>query len=283
MLRSADSHELVQKADVVFPLLHGPHGEDGTIQGLLELAGIAYVGSGVVGSAVGMDKEMMRRAFAACGLAQTPWVSATGHAWQRSRDDVLHRVQEALEFPLFVKPCSLGSSVGITKVRDADSLAKGVEFALGFDYKVMIEQSVENAREIECAVLGNFEPSASPCGEIVPGAEFYNYETKYIDDKSELIVPARLDDDLHRRIRDDAIKAFKAVEAFGLARVDFLVGRDAQNVLVNEINTMPGFTPISMYPKLWQQAGMEYAELIDRLVELAVERRTALASLSNSI
>jgi D-alanine-D-alanine ligase len=280
-LKSPTNASFNREVDVVFPLLHGPHGEDGTIQGLLELAGVAYVGSGVVGSAVAMDKEIMRRVFAAQGLEQTEWLTVDGVTWKAKQAQQVERFLSKLDFPLFVKPCNLGSSVGVTKVADTDGLIKAVDHALQFDYKAMVERSVENAREIECAVLGNTVPEASPLGEIIPGAEFYNYETKYIDDKSKLVIPAQLDDPYTARVQDLAIRAFKAVEAFGLARVDFLVRAEEPRVLVNEINTMPGFTPISMYPKLWLEAGLGYGALIDRLVELGLERRARIAALSN--
>lgn len=283
VLRSHIDTGFVRRFDVAFPLLHGPRGEDGTVQGLFELAGMAYVGSGVVGSAVAMDKQMMRRAFAAEGLAQTEWVTVTGSAWRDARRQWVERCTSVLGFPVFVKPCNLGSSVGVRKAHDAVELADAIDFALRFDYKAMVERSVEQAREIECAVLGNSDPRSSPLGEIIPGAEFYNYETKYLDDKSRLLIPAPLDDETTSVIREIAVRAFQAVEAFGLARVDFLVRDVEPRVVINEINTMPGFTPISMYPKLWQQAGMSYAGLIDHLIELAMERHAECASLSSSL
>ncbi|GJL80644.1 MAG: D-alanine--D-alanine ligase A [marine bacterium B5-7] len=284
-LKSPTDATLDLRVDVVFPVLHGPNGEDGTIQGLLDLAGIAYVGSGVVGSAVSMDKEMMRRAFAAEGLEQTAWLSIRGASWRGNRSGEIERCVSALDFPMFVKPCNLGSSVGISKAHNPDALADAIDFALGFDYKVMVEQSVENALEIECAVLGNDSAEASPLGEIIPGAEFYNYETKYIDDKSQLVIPANIDDDLADAIRQVALRAFYAVEAAGLSRVDFLIKPQQASVriIINEINTIPGFTPISMYPKLWQEAGISYAELIDRLVELAIARHEELANRTNDL
>lgn len=279
-LRSTDDPAFDRPLDVAFPLLHGPRGEDGTVQGLLELAGMAYVGSGVVGSAVAMDKEMMRRAFAAEGIPQTEWRVVDESRFKAERERTVERFVDELGVPMFVKPCNLGSSVGVSKVTRAADLAAAIDFALRFDYKAMVERSVEEAQEVECAVLGNTAPIASPLGEIIPGDEFYSYETKYIDDKSALVIPARVDDDVAAEVRELAVAAFRAVESFGLARVDFLVRRDAPRVLVNEINTMPGFTPISMYPKLWREAGMAYAALIDRLVELALERHARGASLS---
>ncbi len=274
--------DFARDVDVVFPLLHGPHGEDGTVQGLLELAGVAYVGSPVAGSAVSMDKELMRRVFAAEGLTQTAWRTVSGSAWRADRDGLATRVVEELGLPLFVKPCNMGSSVGVSKVHSVAELGDAVDSALRYDLKAMVEASVEGAREIECAVLGNDHPEASPLGEIVPGAEFYNYETKYIDDKSQLIVPAPLEEPVAAEVRAMSVAAFRAVGALGLARVDFLVHREAPRVLVNEINTMPGFTPISMYPKLWQHAGISYGALIDRLVDLARARRTEVAGLATS-
>ncbi|KAA3623600.1 MAG: D-alanine--D-alanine ligase [Proteobacteria bacterium] len=282
-LRSTRDPSFSRDIDVVFPLLHGPHGEDGTIQGLLELAGVAYVGAGVVGSAVAMDKEMMRRAFAAEGLRQTDWVTVSGASWRSGREAIVEQCVSSLSFPMFAKPCNLGSSVGVGKAYDEGELADAIDDALRFDTRAMVERGVEDAQEVECAVLGNRSPKASPLGEIIPGADFYNYETKYIDDKSQLIIPARLDAACTEQVRREAVRAFEAVQAFGLARVDFLVRKDEPRVLVNEINTMPGFTPISMYPKLWQSAGMSYSALIDRLVALAIERRAETAGLSNSL
>lgn len=282
-LKSPADAALDIPVDVVFPLLHGPRGEDGTVQGLLELAGVAYVGSGVVGSAVAMDKELMRRVFAAAGLPQTDWLTITGNDWSSRADALVEEVVATLGLPVFVKPCNLGSSVGVSKASSVAALTEAVNFALRFDYKAMVERSVEDAQEVECAVLGNAEPESSPLGEIIPGAEFYNYETKYIDDKSQLVVPARLDDDTTAQVREQAIGAFRAVEAFGLARVDFLVPRDGSGALVNEINTMPGFTPISMYPRLWREAGLAYGALVDRLVELALARQAQTAALSTSL
>ncbi len=283
VLRGVDDPALARAVDVVFPVLHGPNGEDGSLQGLLELARVAYVGSGVVGSAVGMDKELMRRAFQACGLEQTAWTCVRASAWRAGTAGELDHCEQSLGYPMFVKPCSLGSSVGISNVRDRQQLERGIDVALRYDYKAMVEASVEPAREIECAVLGNEDPQASPLGEIVPGAEFYNYETKYVDNKTRLEIPADLDAGLSERVRAVALEAFRAVEAFGLARVDFLVRPEASQILVNEINTIPGFTPISMYPKLWREAGIDYPELIDRLIALAQERHREKMALETSI
>ena len=258
--------------DVVFPLLHGPYGEDGTVQGLLELADIAYVGSGVVGSAVGMDKEMAKRAFTAEGLAQCEYSVVRRTHWRNSRTDIVQQLERTFSYPLFVKPSNLGSSVGITKVHSSGELAPAIDFAADYDSKIIVEVAVENAHEVECAVLGNDDPQASTVGEIIPGNEFYDYETKYIDDNSRLVIPAAISDAAAATVQQIALRAFQAVGAMGLARVDFFVRREDDSVIINEINTMPGFTPISMYPKLWAASGLSYSRLIDRLIELALER-----------
>jgi D-alanine-D-alanine ligase len=257
--------------DVVFPLLHGPYGEDGTVQGLLELAGLAYVGAGVAASAVGMDKALARAIFAASGLPQTQYSVIARSDWRRAQVPVLERLEGEHDYPLFVKPANLGSSVGISKVHDRQELQAGLELASQYDTKLIVERSVENARELECAVLGNEYPKASGIGEIIPGAEFYDYTTKYIDDQSELVIPAVLEKSESEAIQELAMRTFKAIDCSGLARVDFFMRPDG-SVLVNEINTMPGFTPISMYPKLWAAAGVAYGDLIDRLIQFGLER-----------
>jgi len=257
--------------DVVFPLLHGPYGEDGTVQGLLELADLAYVGAGVAASAVGMDKVLARAIFAASGLPQTQYSVIMRSDWRRAQVSVVERLEEEHDYPLFVKPANLGSSVGISKVHDRQGLQTGLELASQYDTKLIVERSVENARELECAVFGNEFPTASGVGEIIPGAEFYDYVTKYIDDRAKLVVPAVLEKSETESIRELAIRTFKAIDCSGLARVDFFM-RPNGSVLVNEINTMPGFTPISMYPKLWAAAGVAYGDLIDRLIQFGLER-----------
>ena len=257
--------------DVVFPLLHGPYGEDGTVQGLLELAGLAYVGAGVAASAVGMDKALARAIFAASGLPQTQYSVIARSDWRRAQVPVLERLEGEHDYPLFVKPANLGSSVGISKAHDRQELKAGLELASQYDTKLIVERSVENARELECAVLGNEYPKASGVGEIIPGAEFYDYTTKYIDDQSELVIPAVLEKSESEAIQELAMRTFKAIDCSGLARVDFFMRPDG-SVLVNEINTMPGFTPISMYPKLWAAAGVAYGDLIDRLIQFGLER-----------
>jgi D-alanine-D-alanine ligase len=269
--------------DVVFPVLHGTFGEDGTVQGLFELADIAYVGSGVLGSAAGMDKDAMKRMFASAGLPMTPHVTLLRSEWKADPKRCVKLVEKALRYPVFVKPANLGSSVGISKVKSRKDLAAAMDLAAGFDRKIVVEQGVGGAgvkpRELEVAVLGNDAPEASVVGEIVPAKEFYDYEAKYeLDgpDQSVSLIPAKLAKAEERRIRAMAVAAFRACDCAGLARVDFLMapggkGRPAEIVL-NEVNTMPGFTSISMYPKLWEASGLPYAKLIDRLIALAVER-----------
>ncbi len=261
--------------DVVFPLLHGPFGEDGTVQGLLELAGLPYVGAGVLGSAVAMDKAMMKRAFRAEGLPVVEYFALARSEWRRGPEAVRARAEAALGYPMFVKPANLGSSVGVHRIDGPGTFRERVEDAAAYDTRVLLEAAARDCREVECAVLGNDEPRASVVGEIVPSREFYDYDAKYLDDASQLVIPAPLAPATAERVRALALDAFRAVDARGLARVDFFVGREegggGSRVYVNEVNTMPGFTPISMYPKLWEASGIPYAELIDRLIELALE------------
>lgn len=259
--------------DVVFPILHGPFGEDGTVQGLFELADVAYVGSGVLGSAVGMDKEMMKRVFRAEGLPQVDYAVIRRQHWRESPKEIQGRIEGHLPYPVFFKPANLGSSVGVTKARGPDEFAAALEEAAAYDLKVIAEAEATGCREIECAVLGNDLPQASVLGEVVPANEFYDYDAKYVDDDSELHIPARLEPRTVRRVQEMAIAAFKAVGAEGLSRVDFFVREEDDTIYVNEINTMPGFTPVSMYPKLWEASGIGYAELVDRLIQLALERQ----------
>ena len=274
--------------DVIFPVLHGTFGEDGTIQGLFELAGKAYVGSGVLGSAAGMDKDVMKRLFAAAGLPIVEHITLLRGAWQKSPRKAIAEIETNLRYPLFVKPANLGSSVGISKVHDRSELAPAIVLAASYDRKIIVEQGVggkaaknkpaERARELEVAVLGNDDPKASVVGEIVPAKEFYDYEAKYESDASLPIIPAPLSKAQAREVREMAIAAFHACDCSGLARVDFLLepeGRGGKpgRLYLNEINTMPGFTSISMYPKLWEASGLKYSDLIDRLIELALERR----------
>ena len=260
--------------DVVFPVLHGPRGEDGAIQGLLELAGVPYVGAGVLGSALGMDKAVQKALWAAAGLPVVPHVVVHEHDWLDDPEGVAGRVA-ALGYPVFAKPASLGSSVGITKVGDARALDAGMQEAFRYEGKAVVERGIESMREIECAVLGNDDPVASVCGEIVPrGHAFYDYEAKYLDEEgAELRIPAPIDPALATRIQRMAVAAFSAVSCAGMARVDLFVRDD--EVWINEINTIPGFTSISMYPKLWEASGLPYAALVQRLLDLALERHAA--------
>jgi len=282
-LVSEDGDDLPDSGfDVVFPLLHGPYGEDGTVQGLLELAGLAYVGAGVAASAVGMDKVLARAIFAASSLPQTQYSVIMRSDWRRAQVSVVERLEREHDYPLFVKPANLGSSVGISKVHDRQGLQAGLELSSQYDTKLIVERSVENARELECAVFGNEYPTASGVGEIIPGAEFYDYTTKYIDDRSELVVPAVLEKSETESIRELAIRTFKAIDCSGLARVDCFMRPDG-SVLVNEINTMPGFTPISMYPKLWAAAGVAYGDLIDRLIQFGLERHRDRKDLQSTL
>jgi D-alanine-D-alanine ligase len=269
--------------DVIFPVLHGPYGEDGTIQGLLELANVPYVGAGVLASAVGMDKAVMRVVFAAAGLPLCPYRVVLRHDWQTGPDAVAKSLEAALGYPMFVKPANLGSSVGISKVKTRAALPAAMDLAGGFDRKIVVEAAVPDAREIECAVLGNDAPEASVAGEVVPSREFYDYEAKYIDDESKTIIPAELEPRTAAEIRRLSIAAFKAIDGAGMARVDFLVVRGTSEIFVNEVNTIPGFTTISMYAKLWQASGVEYPALLDRLVVLALERHVEKQQLRTSL
>lgn len=262
--------------DVIFPVLHGTFGEDGTIQGLLELADIPYVGAGVLGSAAGMDKDVMKRLFAAAGLPLVKHVTILRAQWERDRKGAQRQIEKKLKYPVFVKPANLGSSVGISKAHNRKELAPAIDEAARYDRKIVIEQGVGGnkgkARELECSVLGNDEPIASVPGEIVPAKEFYDYSAKYLDEGSELIIPAKLTKSVSKKVQELAVRAFQAVDCCGLARVDFLMDPKSGKIFVNEINTMPGFTAISMYPKLWNASGLDYPELIDQLIELAMLR-----------
>ena len=261
-----------QAVDVVFPLLHGTYGEDGTVQGLLELANVPYVGSGVLGSAAGMDKDVMKTLFAAAGLPVVPHLLVRRREWEQQPAVVRDRVLQTLPLPVFVKPANLGSSVGISKVSAAAGLPEALDLACRYDRRVLVEQGLD-CREFECSVLGNDDPTASVIGEIVPSREFYDYQAKYSDDEtSELRIPADIDAALADSLRTMAVTAFQAVDAAGLARVDFFFETRTGKPYVNEINTLPGFTTISMYPKLWEASGLSYAQLIDTLVRLAIER-----------
>jgi D-alanine-D-alanine ligase len=260
-----------QSIDVVFPLLHGTYGEDGTVQGLLELAGVPYIGAGVLGSAVGMDKVTMKNLFKEAGLPVVPYMLVRRHNWEGAPQAVLQQVLETFTLPIFVKPANLGSSVGISKVKHPEELPIALDLASQYDRRLLIEQGLD-CRELECSVLGNEEPIASVIGEIIPHREFYDYEAKYSDGLTDLCIPADIPTALAEELRHMALRAFRSIDAAGLARVDFFVERHTHKPYVNEINTLPGFTQVSMYPKLWEASGIPYSELIDRLVQLALER-----------
>jgi D-alanine-D-alanine ligase len=272
-----------ERVDVVFPVLHGPYGEDGTIQGVFELANVPYVGAGVLGSAVGMDKAVMKRLFEARGLPVSPYVVVLRHEWAAAARTITGQVSSHLGFPVFVKPANLGSSVGISKAVSEAELTTAIALALDYDRKVVVERAVPEAREIECAVLGNDEPETSVPGEIIPTREFYDYESKYLDDGVRLLVPAPLAPEQVREVQRQAVEAFKAVDCAGMCRVDFLMARKTGETLLNEVNTIPGFTTVSMYPRLWEATGVPYPSLIDRLIRLALERHAAKQSLRTSI
>jgi D-alanine-D-alanine ligase len=262
-----------QDIDVVFPVLHGPMGEDGTIQGLFELIGVPYVGSGVLGSAVAMDKGVTRRLLEAHGIELAEWLLVTRNEWREDPATVQAQIETMLGYPCFVKPANLGSSVGVSKVHDAGELAASMEDAAYFDRRIVIERGV-TGRELEISVLGNEQPIASVAGEIVPGDEFYSYNDKYIDDRSQSIIPADLTPEQLARMQEIAIASFKALDLAGMARVDFFLEAGTGRLLVNEVNTIPGFTSISMYPKLWEASGLPLQQLVRELLRLALERNS---------
>ena len=257
--------------DVVFPVFHGLNGEDGTIQGVLELANLPYVGAGVLGSALGLDKIYMKRAFAAAGLPVVDYLPTTRRQYERDPDAFIALVEERIGYPCFTKFANSGSSVGTTKAHNRAELVEGLRLASTFDRKLLVERAVD-ARELEISVLGNDEPEASVVGEVVPAHEFYDYDAKYLDEGSRLLIPAPVDDAVAQEARSMAVRAFQSVDAAGMARVDFFMERTTGRLLLNELNTIPGFTRISMYPKLWEASGLPYPKLIERLVELAIER-----------
>ncbi len=257
--------------DVIFPVLHGTYGEDGTLQGLLEMANVAYVGCGVLGASLGMDKEKMKMVFQSAGLPICEYVVYRRNEWERSPEAILDALEQRISYPNFVKPANLGSSVGINKAHNRIELTHAINVAAEYDRKIVIEKGL-NCRELECAVLGNDEPLASIVGEVIASNEFYDYDAKYIDNKSQTVIPADLPQATAEEVRRQAVKAFLALDLSGLARVDFFLERETGQVYINEVNTMPGFTQISMYPKLWEASGLSYQELLDRLIELGIER-----------
>ena len=257
------------RVDVVFPVLHGTFGEDGTVQGLLDLAGLPYVGSGVLGSAVGMDKDMQKRLFQQAKLPVVDFLAIPRAEWEQSRAKVLRAIRKKFRFPVFVKPATLGSSVGMTKAHDAKELAAAMDLAAEFAQKIVVERAIRG-REIEVSVLGNEDPKASIPGEIVPHREFYDYAAKYLEEGTRLLIPAKLTRAQVKRFQEYAVRAFRALECLGMARVDFFLEHRTGRIYLNEINTIPGFTSISMYPKLWEASGLSYRDLLDRLIELAL-------------
>ena len=267
-----DKSSTLEKLDVIFPVLHGPYGEDGTVQGLLELADIPYVGAGVAASAISMDKDLMKTIFQQKDLPILKWLTIKRKEWQKDKEKILSIIQNNFEYPLFVKPTNLGSSVGITKVHKKEELDKAINLAASYDRKILIEEGLEEVREIECGVLGNDEPQVSVVGEVRPAGEFYDYDSKYIDEKTQLIVPTDLPEEVSGKVQQIALLAFKAVDVAGMARVDFFVSKKENKIYLSEINTIPGFTSVSMYPRLWEASGIPYPELIDQLIQLALER-----------
>jgi D-alanine-D-alanine ligase len=270
-----DGGNIGQSIDVIFPVVHGTYGEDGSLQGLLELADIPYVGAGVLGSAVGMDKVIQKEILRQAHIPVTPSFWFTFEEYRVRAKKIVAEIEQTLTYPLFVKPSNSGSSIGISKAHDRKELQSAIETAAHFDRKILIEQGVKNAREIECSVLGNENPVASAVGEIVSSNEFYDYDAKYVDGKSHAIIPAKLPTTVVKKIQQYAVAAFHALDCAGMARVDFLVNRKTNRIILNEINTIPGFTSISMYPKLWQASGLSYSALLDTLIQLAIDRHEA--------
>jgi D-alanine-D-alanine ligase len=282
LVRLDDSTGGALKVDVVFPVLHGTYGEDGTVQGLLELAGLPYVGAGVLGSSVGMDKDVQKRLFQQAGLPVGDFLAILRSTWETNPDAALKAINKKLKYPLFVKPATLGSSVGMTKVKKRGELAAAMDVAAEFAQKILVERGIKG-REIEVAVLGNEQPEASVPGEIVPHREFYDYTAKYLEEGTKLIIPAELSKSQVKKFQEYAVRAFRCVECLGMARVDFFLEKRSGKIYLNEINTIPGFTSISMYPKLWEASGIAYRELIDRLIELALAQHSEKARTKYSI
>jgi D-alanine-D-alanine ligase len=263
----------IGQIDVILPVLHGMYGEDGALQGLLEIADVAYVGCGVLAASVGMDKGVMKAAFAAAGLPQVPYLLVRRTEWEQQRDAVVEQVESTLRYPVFTKPANAGSSVGVSKCDNRDELVAGLHLAAEHDRRLIVEQGIR-PREVEVAVLGNDDPRASVVGEIIPANEWYDYADKYLEGRTGYLIPAPLDEVMSDRLRQMAVDAFKAIDGAGLTRVDFLIDKDTNALYLNEVNTFPGFTAGSMYPKLWESTGLPYSQLLDKLIELALERHT---------
>jgi len=278
-LKDSSAQTSPQQIDVAFPVLHGTFGEDGTIQGLFELADIPYVGSGVIGSAIGMDKVIQKQLLRHAKIPVAPDAWFLNAEFRKSPRKIVADVERALGYPCFVKPANSGSSVGISKAHNRRELTAAIELAGEYDLKILVEKGIEHAREIECSVLGNDHPSASVPGEIIPSNEFYDYDAKYVDGKSSAVIPAKLPRAVVRKIQQYAVESFRVLDCAGMARVDFLVMRKSNRIFLNELNTIPGFTSISMYPKLWQASGLSYSGLLDELIRLALERHSAKAQL----
>jgi D-alanine-D-alanine ligase len=272
----------IQNIDVLFPVMHGTFGEDGTVQGLLELAGVPYVGAGVLGSAVGMDKMIQKLVLEAAKIRVAQGLSFLISEFEEDQKKIVLRIEEELHYPCFVKPSNTGSSIGISKAHDQKELIDAVALAGQYDRKIVVEKSIEKAREIECGVIGNDKPAASVLGEIIPSNEFYDYDAKYVDGKSTSIIPADIPKWAVRKIQYIACKAFKVLDCSGMARVDFLVQGNGSKIFLNEINTIPGFTSISMFPKLWEASGLSYSDLLDKLIQLALERHRAKSVLKTT-
>lgn len=269
-LISLDGDARGQKLDVIFPVIHGTFGEDGTMQGLLELAGLPFVGAGVLGSAIGMDKDVAKKLLQVAGIPVVPWIAVQRADWERNPKEIRRAVEKKFKYPVFVKPATLGSSVGMTKVHSRAELGPALDLAAEFAMKIMVERAV-NAREIEVSVLGNHDPQASVPGEIVPHREFYDYTAKYLEDGTQLLIPAKLKKSEIKKVQAMAVTAFRALELNGMARVDFFIEKRGGKIFLNEVNTIPGFTSISMYPKLWEANGIPFRELISKLIDLALE------------
>lgn len=270
-LMRLDGAGVAQRLDVVFPVMHGTFGEDGTIQGLLDLAGLPFVGAGVLGSAVAMDKDVAKRLLQAAKIAVVPWISVQRADWERRSNEIVRSIEKKFKYPVFIKPATLGSSVGMTKVHSRAELAPALDLAAEYAMKILVERAV-TAREIEISVLGNHDPQASIPGEIVPHREFYDYAAKYLEDGTQLLIPAKLNSAQVKKIQSLAVAAFRALELSGMARVDFFLEKRGGKIFLNEVNTIPGFTSISMYPKLWEASGIPFRQLIDKLIDLALEQ-----------